>query len=308
MLLDDIIELATDDKQPITVLLRKCLILASQLKNERLKAWANKELNGYTDNDDAQLPEYRITPAQAVGFFNGPFGAQWNNMPIPPAVLEDKHKEFATEVRLTQAISAYEDLVRSAKLKGTITMNWPTNLVLYYQQKIPNSKGMILNQAYQEIPKPSLVEMLDTVRNRVLNMALEIKSEIGETDADFKQITPQNAKKVDQTVVNNIFGGNVYVSTGQSTMTASTIQQQQQNIVAGDWEHLAKVLRTAGVSDPELNELSTAVKEDGKTMGARVKGWIEKTAPKVLSGGVKIGVSVGQTLLVEYLKQYYGLS
>ena len=47
MLLDDIIELATDDKQPITVLLRKCLILASQLKNERLKAWANKELNGY---------------------------------------------------------------------------------------------------------------------------------------------------------------------------------------------------------------------------------------------------------------------
>jgi hypothetical protein len=112
MLLDDIIELATDDKQPITVLLRKCLILASQLKNELLKTWANKELNGYMDNDDDDddLPEYRITPAQAVGFFNGPFGAQWNNMPIPPAILEEKHKQFATEVRLTQAISAYEDL------------------------------------------------------------------------------------------------------------------------------------------------------------------------------------------------------
>ncbi len=108
----------------------------------------------------------------------------------------------------------------------------------------------------------------------------------------------------------HISGGTFHQSPiGVGTQVSQTINiQQQQNIVAGDWEHLAKVLRTAGVSQPELDALSTAVKEDGKTMGARVKGWIEKTAPKVLSGGVKIGVSVGQTLLVEYLKQYYGLS
>jgi hypothetical protein len=86
-------------------------------------------------------------------------------------------------------------------------------------------------------------------------------------------------------------------------MNAMTIQQQQQNIVTGDWEHLAKVLRTAGVSGPELDELSSAVKDDGKTMGTRVKGWIEKTSPKVLSGGIKVGVSIGQTLLIEYLKK-----
>jgi len=39
----------------------------------------------------------------------------------------------------------------------------------------------------------------------------------------------------------------------------------------------------------------------------KVKDWVKKTAPKVLSGGVKIGASVGQTLLLEYLKQYFGL-
>jgi len=308
MLLNDIIELATDDKQPITVLLRKCLILSSQLRNARLKAWANRELNGYGDKDDADLPDYRVVPAQAVGFFNGPFGAQWSNVPIPPAILEEKHKEFAIEVHLTQAISAYEDLVRTATAQGTIAMNWPANLVLYYQRRIPNNKNMVLNQAYQEIPKSSLVEMLDTVRNRVLNMALEIRSEVGQTDDDLKTITEQDARKVDQTIVNNIFGGNVYVSTGQSTMTATTVQHQQQNIVAGDWEHLTSVLRSAGVSEPEISELSTAVKEDGQKAGSKVKEWIKKTAPKVLSGGVKIGAAVGQTLLLEYLKQYFGLS
>jgi hypothetical protein len=150
--------------------------------------------------------------------------------------------------------------------------------------------------------------ILDTVRTRVLNMALEIQSDVGEKDEDLKEITPEESKRVDQTIVNNIFGGNVYLSAGQSTMTATTIQQQQQNIVAGDWEHLAKVLQSAGISEAELTELSTAVETDGKTIGAKVNGWIKKTAPKVLSSGVKVGVTIGQNLLLEYLKQYYGLS
>jgi hypothetical protein len=74
MLLDDIIDLATDNKQPITVLLRKCIILASQLKNERLKVWANKELNGYDANDD--LPPYRVLTTLARGNFSGYGGRQ----------------------------------------------------------------------------------------------------------------------------------------------------------------------------------------------------------------------------------------
>ncbi len=90
-------------------------------------------------------------------------------------------------------------------------------------------------------------------------------------------------------------------------MTATTVQQQQQNILAGDWEQLAKVLRTVGVSESEISELSTAVEQDGEKVGSRVNEWIKKTAPKVLSGGVKIGTKIGQSLLLEYLKQYFSL-
>jgi hypothetical protein len=62
------------------------------------------------------------------------------------------------------------------------------------------------------------------------------------------------------------------------------------------------------VSEPELKELSGAVNQDGKTMGANVAGWIKKTAPKVISGGVKVGFAIGQPLLTEFLKQYFGLT
>jgi hypothetical protein len=57
VLLDEIIALATDMKQPLTLILRKCLILGYQLRNDRLKAWANQELNGYNSPED--LPKYR---------------------------------------------------------------------------------------------------------------------------------------------------------------------------------------------------------------------------------------------------------
>ncbi len=93
-------------------------------------------------------------------------------------------------------------------------------------------------------------------------------------------------------------------------MTATTVQQQQQNIVAGDFEHLERVLKDAGITGPELKELSTAVQKYGndklKENGSVMK-WIKATAPKVLAGGVKMGAEVGKAVLTEMLMQYYGL-
>jgi hypothetical protein len=301
MLLDDIIELATNTGQSITVLLRKCVVLAHQIKNDRLKTWANMELSGYGDEDE--LPNYRVVSATAMGHFSG-WGGSQATLPIPPAALEKNHQRFASQVHLAQAIATYEDLVKTATTDGQITMHWPPNMVLYYQNRIPfTGQQMSLLVAYQEIPKPTLVELLDTVRNRVLNVALEIQSELGERDEDLKHITPQSEEKIERYVAQQIFNGNVYVSTGQSTMTF-----QEQHIAAGNWEELQKVLCNSGISQSELKSLSTAVSEDANQMGPTVKGWIEKTAPKVLSGGVKMAASVGQAILTEYLKHYFGLN
>jgi hypothetical protein len=301
MLLDEIIALATDDKQSITVLLRKCVVLAHHLKNERLRVWANDELNGYASAKE--LPEYRHMSAGATGTFVGPGWIRFQRG-IPSGMLKQEHKEWAKSVHICQSIKSLEHLLESPT--NTVFFPWDQNLVVLYQHDLLD--GYTLMSANQTVPKAAIAGILDTVRNRVLNMALEVKSEIGETDADLERMAPQEAKKVDQSVVNNIFGGNVYVSTGESTMNAATIQHQQQNIVAGDWEHLTRVLHSAGMSEADVTELSEAVDRDGKTLGNTVTGWIKKNAPKALSGGVKIGAAVGQNLLVEYLKQYLGLT
>jgi AbiTii len=84
-MLDDIINLAVDDKQPITTLLRKCIVLGHQLNNERLRVWANEELNGYSSVET--LPGYRTLPAPATGLFVGPGWARFQQG-IPSVALE----------------------------------------------------------------------------------------------------------------------------------------------------------------------------------------------------------------------------
>src|SRR5580698_2133938 len=92
MLLDDIINLAVDSKQPIGTLLRKCVVLAHQLNNDKLKTWAHSELNGYESVET--LPEYRILPAPATGLFVGPGWARFQQG-IPSVALEKEHRDFA---------------------------------------------------------------------------------------------------------------------------------------------------------------------------------------------------------------------
>ena len=301
MILDDIIALATDDKTRITVVLRKCLVLAHALKNDRLKTWSHHELNGY--EEVADLPSYRMIVAGAKGNFVGPWQSQWNGVPIPPQVLEEAHRCFAETVLLTQAIAAYEDMV-NLPAEGTLTIPWSETLALYYQRRIPNTKQMFLVNAWQEIPKSVVVELLDTVRNRVLSLALELKGEVGE--ADLTQPSAAATETIEKTVVQQIFGETIYVASGQAS-----IHVQNTTLTPGDWDQLAKTLGSSGIAPAEISDLSEAIAADktlaGLPFGNKVLDWIKKQAPNVLSGGVKIGASVGQSLLTEYLKQHYGI-
>jgi hypothetical protein len=149
----------------------------------------------------------------------------------------------------------------------------------------------------------AIAGVLDTIRTRVLNMALEIREEIGESDADLKKAKadPVEAAKINHIVVNNIYGGTVFMG-GSGTQTVNV-----QNIAVGNWEDLKKALTGVGIAEKDVYELSTAIQEDGKTMGQRVKGWIGRNAAKVFDHGLQVGTTVGTTVLTEYVKRHLGM-
>jgi hypothetical protein len=127
----EIIVIATDDHHSLSILLRKCLVLSYELKDDRLNAWANEELNGY--ESVGELPEYRIAGAGATGNFTGSVGRTIYAYPVPSLALDEKHRKFAEEAPLMQAIRGYECVV-PVSAESNIKLDWNENLTLFYQE------------------------------------------------------------------------------------------------------------------------------------------------------------------------------
>src|SRR5688572_27268099 len=106
-LLDDIIEAATDDKVPIGTLLRKCLVLERQLRNEKFKAWLDQELDGYSIEKPDTLPEYRLFNCVNKGDFLG-MTVKMSNQPISLHVMSVEDRKLVERVYLHQPAASYE--------------------------------------------------------------------------------------------------------------------------------------------------------------------------------------------------------
>jgi hypothetical protein len=298
MLLDKIIELATDDKQPLAVLLRQCVVLAYELKTVGLREWANHELKGYPDV--SSVPEYRTVTAGATGTFNAGYAFPNITRPIPAAVLEKEHRWAAETVHLAEPVTAYETALKSDSEAQRLVYEWSGNLVGFYQGKL--IEGHVLANAWQEVPFGAIAGVLDTIRTRVLNMALDIKSEIGESDTALKSVAPNSkeAETVNRIVINQIYGGTVFQGDQQSINI--------QSIAVASWDELRKALLCFGIRESDIDELALHKQADGETLGTGVTGWISRNAPKVLHHGLQMGTSVGTTILTELIKRHYGLT
>jgi hypothetical protein len=302
-LLDEIIDTATENKESISVLLRKCLVLSYQLKNDRLKEWVDKELNGY-DHDD-ELPKYREVTAIAKGFFVGPFGSSINDQPLAPIVLKKEHQQFATTARLLQPVAAYDRTPDKSKANLKPIIHWPPDLTVMYQKDFYD--GYILNRAWQEVPRTAFTAMTDTIRNRVLRFALDLRDELGFVSDDPAAL-PQG--KVDQSVSNYIFGGNNVISATAHDFT----QIEKMKITVGDFDGLAASLRKSGVEDPEISELQEALDEDAKagdgvpSLGQRTAAWLKGFGLKVAQAGTDVGVDTAKAAATRGILQYLGLS
>lgn len=301
-LLDELIKLAANNKEPLPNVLRKCLILGHELKNERLKTWANQELNGY---DSPELvPEYRVLRALAIGDFSGPFGSGARNMPIPAYLLREEHRHFAEKVYLSQPIGSLQDTVTSAKGHG-LAFPWPGDFITMYQDRIQTQNGMVLVAAKQTLSTSAIVGLLDTVRNKTLNMALEIKAELGTSYKDLERAeSPQAEEKIRNIIIQNT-GGSTNVAFGHSSLDASG--QVQNSITIGDRGSLDRALISAGLNKDDLERLTQAMTGDGGKLGNQVMRWAKDKGSKVLCAGMKVGQQIGTALLLKYLEAHYGI-
>ena len=106
---------ALDDRVPLATTLRKCIPLGAQARNDELRDWASKELDGYRDGD---VPSYRTIHVplliDGLTFTHSVRGQQISTMDLP-----DFARDVVTEeLPLAQGVGDLQALVRNASAAG----------------------------------------------------------------------------------------------------------------------------------------------------------------------------------------------
>lgn len=286
-LLQDIIDSALDETTGLAGLLRKCLVLADDLDNAKLRDWCLLELNGY--GKDGELPDYRTGIAESVGAFFGPRGGVLNDQPLSLAVVDEKHRKTLMGADFREGVSEISVL---AAASGELRSAWPAHLVVHYQSSF--IRGWVLSRAFKIIPKQWAVGICDTVRTRILQFALELRKATGDAESPLDRMT---ANEVESRVTNIIYGGQNVIG---STVQGNVALAGQTAILQGDFASLSNSLRSLGVRNAEIADLDGALKED-EGLGQRVKDWIARVAGS-------IGGAATTQVLTAAVLAYLGLS
>jgi hypothetical protein len=296
-LVDEIITLASSDSGSVSTLLRKCLVLAHTLRNDRLKHWAESELNGYHGEED--IPDYRKTSAAAKGLFLGPMGSYLQDQPIPPGALKEEHRAWAESAALNQPIAAYENAPR----ESNFVLEWPANLTVVYQKTFFNGR-YVLNRAWLEIPSSVVIGFVDTIKTRVLRFALELREELAEAKDDPSELPKE---RVDQNVITYIFGGTNAIG------SRDFVQQGNIHIHTGEWKALADALKQhLGVPAPGISELKSSLDEDAKdapppSLGTRTANWLKTLGKATGKTALHVAADIAQKEATKWVLGYLGL-
>lgn len=297
-LIDD----ASSDTVSLSSLLRQMKVVASRLQATQLAAWVDQELVGY-ERDDT-LPPYRGPFGVEVrGQFSGPFGSLISEAPIPASMISREHG--ATWARLFEAefrdsAAALEHLVKQSD--DVITATWPANAIAFWNGGVSNGTitspysmhGLV--SAGRPIPTSLIVGILDTVRTRLLDLALSLE-QIHPDAGEF------GAPPVDPQVLSNVFVTNIYGNATNLAIASPGAEQEVETPPAGDLDALLAYMEKLGIGGQELDELRDAVREDEQqglsgdgVVGPSTRRWMAKVgqvATDAVSGGAGNLIAAG---------------
>lgn len=300
-LLNEIQNNVVDSEKDLGTILRKCKLLSARLDNKSFQEWLIWESDGYPQN--VSVPDYRVWTLTVKGHFSGWGGAGIQFAPIPLAVIPTKVRGFYQRYQCKQSAASIEATLKSSEKGGTMHID-TGDLALMLGDKVYRGQNCI--QAWAECSEGHLVEVLNSVRNRVLDFTLAIAKEApglgNEVQGSDSGIKNERVSQIFNTIV---YGGaaNLVGSAHQSNVHFQ--------IGIKDFDSLQRLLEEKGVQPAELVELKSALEsEDLKNpeagFGPKVSAWIAKMMQKAADGSWKIGLGAGGNLLARAIAKYYG--
>ncbi|UZX45511.1 hypothetical protein A6U84_25920 (plasmid) [Agrobacterium sp. 13-2099-1-2] len=291
---------AVSDKIPVLTLLRKLLVLASNLKSDVLEEWVRFEMNGYPA--EAEVPKYR----QIEMYFKvtgANMAYQITNAPVPStAVKVVTGKKDINILKYRRSIGTINvEELRSAENLSVDMMNYAHML-----------SGSVIEKSYAihafwgEVPPHEVIAIVDIVRNRILDFTLTLKREYPEAgEVGALNTNDASMEKAVMQIFNTTVQGNAGVIGVAKNSTINI------NVKNGDIQDLRQHLANFGVGIEDLDSLAVALKDEpnmtgDKTFGPEVGRWVGGMVTKAASGVWGVGVKAGGALLERALLNYYG--
>lgn len=301
-LLDQIIDGSTDDTVSTANLLRLVQTAATRMGAQDVVEWARSELNGYSAGDASFLPKYRARqPFPVKGLFTGWGGSRVTTLLSPhgtPAAMADKW--FSAEFR--QPLSELEKLAATTG-DNTPSISWPPHVAVRYRKlagegKVLYMEDMDLFAAEIQIPVNTLASIVELVRNKALEFALDLQrvnpdagSAGGPTVAD-----PAVAQTV-YTIINNITGNGTNIAAGSQI-------KQRSRVAVNDLESLRAAAEGLGLSTEDANEFAAIVTEERSVTGSKLTRFMRKVRSGSISLGTNITGNMAATGLLDLAEEF----
>ena len=173
--LEELVQAASGDSVSVSTLLRKLKVVATRLGTTPLDEWVDHELMGYPC--DTELPNYRATrTAQVQGTFTGSFGSVLRNALVPRGNFPPGWEELFM-ISFPQAMAEVE---LWAATDGPMRFPWPADAIssanyLISEGELTLYPDMYLQEAGRTLTPGMFVKIVDSVRTRILDLALSIQ-------------------------------------------------------------------------------------------------------------------------------------
>lgn len=274
--------------------LRKAHLIASKLKLKEFDKWIMHELNGYSAEEQDDIPEYRK--------INGTLKA-WNPYRgwIPVIFQDSEMQSLLCTKYLGNSIGGILELYNNSD--GPVKMSYPADIERQIDKMCSNQ--FPTNYSLQ-VSVQVLKSIADQVQNCLLEWTIKLENEgiLGE-DMRFSKDETDLAKNVPQTV-NNYYGPVV-----NGDVQKSQIVSGDNNTVSFSYEQVRELINEVKKA-VEKSEITGESRETADELIKEVESKIEtRKKPAIIKAAlnglkdflVGTGANVAGALIMQYLQQ-----
>ena len=285
------------DNITLSQAITRAKLVENKIKNDTLKKWLKKELEGY-EFDDEYLPSYRKVWSVINLTAEYPFGSTHTF----PVVLDEsfgaKTLDIINNHRIIEPISIVEQQIETLGDRAKGNIHIPPQQVQMLGDLFRNhieDKGGVVRSGQREVGKIQYQNVIEQTKQKLLDILMELENEFPDLINVYK-MTEENNNKVQNIITNNIYGDNnpMNIAAGKTVkQTGNSI-----SITAADIEKL----KNLGINDDQIEELKTIVTENSKdksTLISKAMKWLGSVSASIAAKGLYDNLPA----LTEYIQQ-----